>query len=231
VNDEELAEFDALDPDDEPEYALAVSVVSRPGVRERIRSSRFGTLIVLLVTAVLVVAGVWLVRQGQARDRAVQADSGATVITLPGISNAPPPAVGKPATDFTITTSDGSPLTLSDLRGKAVWLTFGASWCSNCQAEQPDIEAAYEKYQAAGLVVFSVNVQEDNPAVKAYAERLGLTFTMAADPASTIADTYAVAAIPTHFFIDRDGVIRDIRVGSLAPTTMDDILAPMVSRG
>lgn len=201
---------------------------ARPGMRERIRSSRFGTLVVLLITAGLVAAGMWLVNQGNAQNTAAQT-GGATVVKLPGNSKLPPPEVGKPAQDFTATAYDGSSVSLSGLRGKAVWLTFGASWCTGCQAEVPDIEAAHKAFASQGVVVLGINITEDNTAVKAYAQRVGLTYPIAADPNSAVADVYSVSAIPAHYFIDRDGVVRDIRVGALSPDTMKAILSKLVT--
>lgn len=209
----------------------AVDVLSDAGARPsgpaRIRSSRFGTLVVLLITAAVVAGGVWLVNRGNAADAAAQS-AGGTIIKLPGISTAAPPEVGKPATDFTITTYDGKSVSLGGLKGKPVWLTFGASWCSGCQAEIPDIQAASQRFASRGVVVLGVNISEQNTTVKAYAERVGLTFPLGADPDSVVADTYAVSAIPSHFFIDSSGVIRDIRMGALSPETMDSILTKLV---
>ena len=111
-----------------------------------------------------------------------------------------------------------------------VWLTFGASWCSGCQAEVPDIQAAYTRFEPQGLVVLGVNITEDNQAVAAYAQRVGLTYPIGADPDSVIAQTYSVSAIPAHYFIDRDGVIRDIRQGTLAPTVIESILTGLVTQ-
>jgi peroxiredoxin len=233
VRDDEL--FDEMEPSggrpsevDLLEPAPEAVRVPRTGRRERLRSSPLGTLVVLLVTAAVVTAGVVLVQQGSAQDRAAQTGGG-TVITLPGLSKLPPPAVGKPAQDFTVTGYDGAKLSLSQFKGKPVWLTFGASWCTGCQAEVPDIEAAYQKFQPNGLVVLGINITEDNAAVKTYAQRVGLTYPMAADPDSTIADEYAVSAIPAHYFIDASGVVRDIRIGTLAPGVMEEILTKLVN--
>ena len=232
VRDDEL--FDEPEPtlpggvDLQDPIPVAVRVAPRPGRRERIRKSRFGTLLVLLVTAVVVTAGVLLVQQGSARDKAAQT-GGATVVKLPGLTKVPPPEVGKPAQDFTVTGFDGTRLSLSQFRGKPIWLTFGASWCTGCQAEVPDIEAAYTKFHPSGLVVLGINITEDNAAVKTFAQRVGLTYPMAADPESAIADEYAVSAIPAHYFIDTDGIVRDIRIGALAPGVMQDILNKLVN--
>lgn len=71
--------------------------------------------------------------------------------------------VGQPATELTlvaaggspvpVTTVDGAAVSLAALKGKAVWLTFGASWCPDCRAEASDIEAVFAAHQAQGLAI------------------------------------------------------------------------------
>ena len=203
--------------------APAASTVVRRDPRERIRSSRRGQLLVLLVTAALVLAGWQVVRMQERSDRASQT-GGATVVRLDGTSRVPPPELGQPATDFTYTTWDGRAVTLSELRGKGVWITFGATWCTNCQAEMPDVEAASRAWADRDVVVLGINIQEPAEAVRSYAERTGLTVPIGVDPTNEIAGAYAVGAIPAHYFIDGDGIVRDIRVGGLSRSQMDSIL-------
>jgi cytochrome c biogenesis protein CcmG/thiol:disulfide interchange protein DsbE len=209
------------------EHVAGVDVLEDPGLRQRIRSSRFGTLVVLLVTAALVAGGVWLVNGGRG-DAATAA--GTTVVTLPGTSTVPAPRVGAPAQDFTLTTVDGKTVSLSQLRGKAVWIVFGASWCAACQAEVADIQAAYAKYAPQGLVVLGVNIDEGPDAVRAYASRVGTTYPVGADAQSAIADAYRVSAIPAHFYVDRSGVLREMRQGGVSTdgidTSVGRVLAP-----
>lgn len=205
----------------------AASTVAPRDPRERIRSSRVGQLIVLLVTAALVLAGWQVVRMQGAQDRAAQT-GGSTVVKLNGTSRVPPPTLGQPATDFTYTTWDGQQVSLSGLKGKGVWVTFGATWCTNCQAEMPDVEAAHRAWADKGVAVIGVNIQEGQDAVKAYAERTGLTMPIGVDASNEIAQAYAVGAIPAHYFIDSAGVVQDVRIGGLSRDTMDSILGGLV---
>ncbi len=201
----------------------AASTVKARDPRERIRASRLGQLIVLLVTAGIVLAGWQIVRLQEQASNASKT-GGSTVVRLNGTSRVPPPTLGEPATDFTYTTWDGKEISLSGLKGKGVWVTFGATWCTNCQAEMPDIEAAHKKWSDRGIAVLGINIQEGPEAVKSYAERVGLTMPLGLDSTNEIAEAYAVGAIPAHYFIDRDGIVKDIRIGGLAPDTMDSIL-------
>jgi peroxiredoxin len=221
---------DGIDALSEPEagpYAAGPAQARRRGLRERIRSNRYGTLLVLLVTAALVAGGLWIV-DGRGPSGETLAN-GATAVRIPGRSTAPPPRLGGPAPDFTLTTVDGEQVSISQLKGKAVWLVFGASWCAACQAEAPDIEAAHERYGPERLVVLGVNITEDTKTVRDYATRVGITFPMAADPESTTADLYRVSAIPAHYFIDRFGVLRQIWQGAVSEATINASMQELVS--
>lgn len=192
-----------------------VETVGQPrGWRERIRESRLGTLLVLAVTAAVVMAGAYLV------DRPTAAEPGITAVALSGPGKGSPPKIGSPAQDFTATTVDGKLVSLSSFRGHPVWLTFGATWCAACQAESPDIQDAYEKFKASGVVVLAIFISEDSSAVRDYADRVGLSYQQVADPDTRIASAYRVFGIPAHFFIDRSGIVRSVKTGSLNPERM-----------
>ncbi len=222
--------IDALAEADVPAAKASASRdwTDTPDARARIRSSRLGTLGVLLVTAVLVIGGMWLVNRSKAASASTP--GAATAVTIPGRSTVPAPAVGKAAQDFTATGIDGKTVSLGGLKGHPVWLTFGASWCASCQAEVPDIEATYKKFASRGVVVLAVNITEDTTAVKAYAQRVGLTYPMVADPNSVIADEYRVNAIPSHFFIDSNGTIQKIHEGSMSPDDMSATLTELMTK-
>src|SRR5665647_751219 len=182
--------------------------------QQRIRESRLGTLSVLAVTATIVIGGAYLM------DRPTAAASSLQAIELSGPTNGAPPKVGSPAQDFTATTVDGKQVSLSSYKGHPVWLTFGATWCAACKAEAPDIQAAYKKFEAKGVVVLAIFIREDSATVKDYGDRIGLTFPKVADPDTCIASAYRVYGIPAHFFIDASGILREIKTGGQSPEQM-----------
>lgn len=212
---------------DDPAAGLAAGVGTRrmPSEgdwRSRLRTSRVGTLAVLLVTTALVLGGLWWVNRPTTP--ATNAD-GTTSVKLSQEGTGPAPEIGKAAQDFSATTVDGTPVSLSSLKGRPVWVTFGATWCQACQTEMPDIQAAYDKAKANGTVVVQVFISEDAAAVKDYATRVGLTYPKIADPDTTIASAYRVSAIPAQFFIDRNGILRQMQPGAMSPESMDAALA------
>lgn len=119
-------------------------------------------------------------------------------------------------TTFQLTDLQGRPVRLADLRGRAVWIDFWASWCPPCQAEMPVVRDIATRYAPKGLTVIGISVQETSiDDVRAYAQQYGLDYTVAADLQADIFHAYKVYALPTQFFIGPDGIIRDVVQGPL----------------
>lgn len=168
----------------------------------------------VLVVIVAVVAGAsWWWQSRQAGQ-----PSGVETIAL-GTARAP--KVGEPVGDFTATTVEGNHVKLSNYAGKPLWLTFGASWCTGCRTEAPDIQEAYEAAKGNGTTVVAVYIQENATTVKSYADRVGLKVVNVPDPDSRIGTAYQAVGVPMHYFVGRDGIIKDIYVGVLSRSDMD----------
>ena len=129
---------------------------------------------------------------------------------------------------------EGKPVRLADLRGKVVWLNFFASWCPPCQQETPILRSLADAYRDRGLEVVGVSVQETTASdVKAYADRYRLGYTIGFDGSGHVLREYRVFALPTQFFIDGDGVIRQVVSGPIdergARALIESMLAELPS--
>ena len=178
------------------------------------------TLLILAVTAGVILAAAFLSDRGASGGAA----GGVTAVSVSGTASGAAPVVGKSAPDFTATTTDGRQVRLSDYIGHPVWLTFGASWCQPCRAENPDVEAAYRGFEARGLVVLQVFMSEDAAAVRDYSTRVGISYLTVPDPDERLAAEYRILGIPSHFFIDSSGKLARLRIGSLDPQSMSAAL-------
>jgi peroxiredoxin len=125
------------------------------------------------------------------------------------------PRKGFLAPDFALTTLDGSTVRLSDLRGQPVLINFWASWCGPCRAEMPHIQAAFETHVEDGLIVLGVDQLESQPPVTRFVEEFGLTFPIPLDSDGRVSAAYRARALPTSFFVDTQGVIRDAFTGPM----------------
>ena len=136
----------------------------------------------------------------------------------------PAPAMGHPAPEFTLSTPEGETVTLSDLRGRPVVLNFWATWCGPCRAEMPELQRLHENLEPAGVVVLGVNQNETETAIASFRQELGVDFPTVIDRRMGVSREYAVNSIPTTFFIDRDGTVRDIFTGPMTDAVLADKL-------
>ena len=206
--------------------------------RIRLQHSRIGQALVIVVTTIVVVAGAFLANRPSLTSAGNLSDHGAQIaqnsqdrvdpVSVSGRPLGSPPAIGEPAPQFETVDIADRPVSLSTLSGKPVWLAFGATWCTGCRTEAPEVQAAYAARATRGipeLEVVSVYLAEDRETVADFAGRLGLTFAQVPDRDTAIAAKYRVMGVPAHFFIGRDGRIRSIQVGTLTPERIDAALA------
>jgi len=106
---------------------------------------------------------------------------------------------------FTGPTLDARHLSLAELRGQVVIITFWASWCVECRPELPVLESLHRQLGPRGLAVVGINAREDTRTVQRYATELGLTFPLVLDPTGKNNRLYGVIGIPTTFVVGRDG--------------------------
>jgi peroxiredoxin len=133
------------------------------------------------------------------------------------------PIVGETAPDFVLKTIGGEEVRLSELRGKPVLLNFWATWCGPCREEMPLIENRFEQYQTT-LVVLGVS-EESIGEITSYVTDQGWQFQFLVDGAGKVNNQYRIGAIPATFFIDAEGIIQHIQVGSMSDADIDAGLA------
>ena len=133
--------------------------------------------------------------------------------------------VGESAPSFTLVDLDGNQVSLSNFRGKAVFVNFWATWCPPCRAEMPEMEAVYQEYKNKDVVVIGVNVLESEDDVRQFVEQGGYSWTFLLDVSGEVAANYEVVSIPASFFIDREGIIQAVNIGSMTEQVMERKLA------
>lgn len=118
------------------------------------------------------------------------------------------------AHDFTANDINGSPIRLSDYKGKVIMLNFFATWCPPCRMEMPDFNEIAEEFRN-DVKIIGINVGKESPAkVKEFVDRYGLLFPVVIDDGRLGALYGPIRAIPVTVIIDRDFNIAKQYVGA-----------------
>jgi thiol-disulfide isomerase/thioredoxin len=117
------------------------------------------------------------------------------------------------ATDFTLKDLSGNNVSLSDYRGKVVFLDFWATWCPPCRMSIPEVEQMYEEYKENdNIVMLGINMAEDKNEVEKFIEKNKISYKVLLGDAKT-ANQFAIRGIPAFFIIDQNGNIYNKFVG------------------
>jgi peroxiredoxin len=122
--------------------------------------------------------------------------------------------IDKRAPGFQLADINGKTVSLDDFQGKLVFLNFWATWCGPCRSEMPYIQDLYEEQPETGVTILAINVGEDLAEVEEFLKERNLTFPVLLDISGTVAKKYNIRAIPASYFIDGDGIVRDMQIGA-----------------
>lgn len=119
--------------------------------------------------------------------------------------------IGQQVPDFSLTTTDGKTIRMSDLKGKVVMLQFTASWCGVCRKEMPHIEAdIWMKYNNnPNFALFGIDLDEPKDIVEKFAKDIPVTYPLALDPKGGIFYQFAEknAGVTRNVIVDKTGKI------------------------
>ena len=128
--------------------------------------------------------------------------------------------VGEAAPSLDVAQLGGGRISLASLKGQPVWVNFMATWCPSCRDELPLMAGYAAKYSDAGLVVLVIDVREDQATVDSYMRSLGVTLPVGTDVDGTAQGAWGAFALPVHYWIDTDGIVRDGALGGIGPDLM-----------
>jgi thioredoxin-dependent peroxiredoxin len=144
-----------------------------------------------------------------------------TLSFVQGAETQKQPEVGKPAPDFSLTTSDGSQVSLKDYRGKWVVLYFyPKDFTSGCTMEAHNFQRDLGKYQDADAVILGVSV-DTAQSHKEFCAKEGLNFKLLADSDAKVSTEYGSVmdykgqklAARNTFIINPKGEIAKVYAG------------------
>lgn len=134
-------------------------------------------------------------------------------------------AVSLKASEFQLKTLDNEIISLSDLRGKKLFINFWATWCPPCKEEMPHMNDYYEKYaEKHNVDILAINITNQEFSkndIEKFAKDYEIKFPILLDEKGTVSMDYEILMIPTSFIVDEEGRVVEKIVG---PVTKDILL-------
>jgi cytochrome c biogenesis protein CcmG/thiol:disulfide interchange protein DsbE len=144
-------------------------------------------------------------------------------VAMLGPGGARPTAIerGRPAPAFAGTTVDGDALALDDFRGRPVIVNFWGPSCVPCREEFPLFLAKLNEHAAEGLAIVGILMFDPPAPARDFIADHGATWPTIEDPDGAIRAAYRAVARPQTYFIDRDGILREIQIGQVSDTDFE----------
>jgi thiol-disulfide isomerase/thioredoxin len=134
------------------------------------------------------------------------------------------PHVGSLAPEFTLLSPSGEPFTLSNYTTGSetpVVLNFWATWCPPCRIEMPFFDEVARQYEDRVIIV-GLNQAESAAVINGFAEQNDLTYTLLVDQDMKVNNLYGVLNLPTTIFIDKNGIVREVLIGTISQAVLVD---------
>ncbi len=142
-------------------------------------------------------------------------------------TNSNPNANYPAAPDVQFTKLDGSPMRLTDLKGRVVLLNFWATWCVPCRNEIPSLSAMNKDLEARGLSVVGVSYDDTADLVQEFQKDIPQSYQIVLG-GREVGSTLPAAPLPTTYIIDRQGRIRDKLIGERTREAFEAVIKPLL---
>ena len=135
-----------------------------------------------------------------------------------------------PAPDVQFTKLDGSPLRLSDLRGRVVLLNFWATWCVPCRSEMPEFNKMQRTLETRGLSIVGASVSPlDTPdVILSFQRDVKQDYTVVRGAESIGNQFNNGPGLPVTHILDREGRIRKTFFGPQSREVFEAAINPLL---
>jgi len=135
------------------------------------------------------------------------------------------------APNLELTTVKGELLKLADYKGKVVLLNFFGSWCGPCRKEAPELVKLQRKMQSEGLQIIGLAVSSPLKDVEEFIAKYEINYPVALYGEKELKSYGGVRAVPTTFFVDKNGEMAGGVEGLVPAKTLEEKIRELLSAG
>lgn len=146
------------------------------------------------------------------------------------VADSAKPIEGFPAPNFSLPDLAGKSIDLKKITAssKVTLINFWATWCAPCRAEIPDFVKLYNRNSSKGLTILAVNLKDQPSAIKKFAAKAKMKFTILVDSSGKVGELYQIFSIPSTFIIDQKGTIRSVIKGATNLRVLEERVKPLL---
>jgi cytochrome c biogenesis protein CcmG/thiol:disulfide interchange protein DsbE len=138
---------------------------------------------------------------------------------------------GKTVPAITGTTLDGTAFDLASLRGHPLLINFWGPSCIPCREETPLLATLAARHAADGFVIVGVLADDPVEPARQFAAQYGATWPTVIDPGAVLKAAYHVVGRPQSFYVDRNGILRDLQIGPVTDADFERKYATIAGGG
>ncbi|MCK5811902.1 MAG: TlpA family protein disulfide reductase [Clostridiales bacterium] len=136
------------------------------------------------------------------------------------------------AYNFTLLGIDGKYHSLSDYKGKKVYIKFWGTWCPACVSGLPELTKLHEEKLDSDTVILtliapSLSGEVSEERFIEWYEMQGYEFVVLLDPTAETFIEFGIRAFPTSAFITTDGQLFDVQIGHHSNESINETLDSM----
>lgn len=135
------------------------------------------------------------------------------------------------APDFTLTTMEGEPFSISEHKGKVIVLNIWATWCPPCREEIPEFVEMQDEMRDDGVLFVGVSMDESGwDVVRPFANDYNVNYPLVVDDGTVSANYGPFPGLPTTFIINKEGQVEHAAPGMVTKAMLEPILQELATR-
>jgi len=111
---------------------------------------------------------------------------------------------------------------------RPIVLDFWAVWCPACRAGIPGTASAAARFKSQDVVICTVNLGDNREDIVSFLKSNAIAAPVAMDERSSLSGIYNLEGIPTKVFINRDGMISRVVVGSMTASSLTEAIEELL---
>jgi thiol-disulfide isomerase/thioredoxin len=115
--------------------------------------------------------------------------------------------------EVTLPDLSGRQVSLSDFKGKILFVNFWATWCPPCREEMPSMQKLHARLKDKDFLIVAIDLQESAEPVKKFLNEYELTFMTLLDSTGETGPLFGINSIPTTLIMDKNGMIIGVAMG------------------